>query len=126
MSRQPFAYALLRAVPRVDRGEAVNVGVLLFCKPLRYLGCRTALAPERLLALDPSASVDDVASALRAVERACDGSAGGVSDDIGKRFHWLTAPRSTVVQAGPVHTGVTADPDAELDRILHRLVLPPG
>jgi hypothetical protein len=125
VNRHPFVYALLRAVPRVDRGEAINVGAVLYCKPLRFLGCRTALDAERLRALDPAVDVTEVERALRAVEKACDGSAGGLSDDIGKRFHWLTAPRSTVVQPGPVHTGVTADPAAELDRLVRRLVLPP-
>ena len=119
-TRQPFEYAVLRVVPRVERGEAINAGVLLYCRPLGYLGSRYALDRDRLAALDPSADADAVSRALVA---AADCVARG-DDDAGRRFRWLTAPRSTVVQPGPVHTGLTADPDAELDRLFALLVLP--
>lgn len=120
-----FEYAVLRVVPRVDRGEAINVGVLVYCRPRHYLGARIELDAERLLALDPAADVDGVRQALAAIVAVCDeaqtaGQAG--QQDIGRRFRWLTAPRSTVVQPGPVHTGLTADPDAEADRLLRTLV----
>jgi hypothetical protein len=126
--RHGFEYAVLRVVPRVDRGEMVNAGVLLYCRPLRFLAARVALDAERVLALDPAADLDGIGRALAAVVKICEqqpaaGSAG--LQDIGRRFRWLTAPRSTVVQPGPVHTGLTADPDAEADRLLIALVLRP-
>jgi Protein of unknown function (DUF3037) len=120
-----FEYAVLRVVPRVDRGEAINAGVIVYCRPRRYLAARVDLDAERLRALDPAADVDGVRAALAAISAVCDeaqtaGQAG--QQDIGRRFRWLTAPRSTVVQPGPVHTGLTTDPDAEADRLLRTLV----
>jgi Protein of unknown function (DUF3037) len=126
--RHGFEYAVLRVVPRVDRGEMVNAGVLLYCRPLRFLAARVALDAERVLALDPAADLDGIARALAAVVQICEQQPGAGSaglQDIGRRFRWLTAPRSTVVQPGPVHTGLTADPDAEADRLLAALVLRP-
>jgi hypothetical protein len=126
--RHEFEYAVLRVIPRVDRGEMINAGVLLYCRPLRYLSARVALDTERVLALDPAADVAGIERALAAVIQVCDqqpsaGSAG--QQETGRRFRWLTAPRSTVVQPGPVHTGLTRDPDAEADRLLAALVLRP-
>jgi DUF3037 family protein len=126
--RHGFEYAVLKVVPRVDRGEMVNAGVLLYCRPLRYLAARVALDAERVLALDSAADLDGIARALAAVIQICEQQPGAGSaglQDIGRRFRWLTAPRSTVVQPGPVHTGLTADPDAEADRLLTALVLRP-
>ncbi|MFN8171984.1 MAG: DUF3037 domain-containing protein [Candidatus Nanopelagicales bacterium] len=121
--RVPFEYAVLRAVPRVERGESVNVGVLVYCQARGYLGARTHVDVARLMALDPSIDVVAVEHAVTAAAD-CTRRAG---DDAGRRFRWLTAPRSTVVQPGPVHTGLTVDPDAEADRLLALLVLPlPG
>jgi hypothetical protein len=121
---QVFEYAVLRVVPRVDRGEAINAGVLVYCRPLRYLGARVELDADRLLALDAAADVESIRSALAAIQAVCDDSAAGQpgQQDIGRRFRWLTAPRSTVVQPGPVHTGLTHDPAAEADRLLQALV----
>jgi hypothetical protein len=131
--QEVFEYAVLRVVPRVDRGEAINAGVLVYCRPRRYLGARIELDAERLLALDPAADVAAVRQALAAIAAVCDeGRATGQAgqQDIGRRFRWLTAPRSTVVQPGPVHTGLTRDPAAEADRLLRTLVQrldpPPG
>ena len=109
-------------VPRVDRGECVNVGVLLYCRHEVHLTIRLALDPARLRALAPDLDVDEVAAAVHAWERtvAGEGPAGVLS--VGERFRWLTAPRSTVVQAGPVHTGLTDDAEAEVGRLLARLV----
>jgi hypothetical protein len=120
-----FEYALLRVVPRVDRGERMNAGVLLYCRPLRYLGAGLDLDTARLRALDPGADLAAIRRALAAVAEVCEeqpsaGSAG--QQDIGRRFRWLTAPRSTVVQPGPVHTGLTSDPAAELARLVTALV----
>jgi hypothetical protein len=126
-TRHAFEYAVLRVVPRVDRGETMNAGVLLYCRPLDYLGSRVWLDDERLRALDPDADPTEVRRALQAAADICGGApeAGPAArEDLGKRFRWLTAPRSTVVQPGPVHTGLTADPDTDADRLLRRLVLP--
>ena len=116
-----FEYALVRVVPRVERGESINAGVLVYSKPFRYLGCRIELDELRLLTLDPGADVTAVRAALAAFERAC--TEGPLADrPLGERFRWLTAPRSAVVQPGPVHSGITANPAAELDRLFTTLV----
>lgn len=120
-----FEYALLRVVPRVERGECFNAGVLVYCRARSFVGARTHLDETKLLALDPRADVAGVRAALGAVERVCAGgeAAGQAAhDDAGRRFRWLIAPRSTVVQPGPVHTGFTADPAAETRRLLELLV----
>lgn len=121
----PFEYALLRAVPRVDRGECVNVGVILYCQARDFLAAAVELDPLRVRCLDPEADVDTVAAALAAVASVCTGDADAgpaAAGPPGQRFRWLTAPRSTVLQPGPVHGGLTADPAAELDRLRRRLV----
>ncbi|MGW1160451.1 DUF3037 domain-containing protein [Streptomyces sp. NPDC002513] len=123
--RDVFEYALLRVVPRVERGECINAGVLVYCRAKAYVGARTHLDEARLLALDPEANVAGVRAALRAVESVCAGGASAgqaARDDAGRRFRWLIAPRSTVVQPGPVHTGLTTDPAAETERLLDLLV----
>jgi hypothetical protein len=121
----PFEYAVLRAVPRIDRGEAINVGVVLYCQARDYLGCGIHLDPQRLLALDPDADVVAVGAALDGVRAVCAGerAAGAAAATTPRaRFGWLTAPRSTVVQPGPVHSGLTGDPAAKLAALLERLV----
>lgn len=133
MTGHAFEYAVLRVVPRVERGEVLNGGVLLYCRALDFLGARVHLDPDRLAVLDPAADAVAIACALEAVVALCgEGAAQGAryagpagEEDRGRRFRRLTAPRSTVVQAGPVHTGLTADPAADLDRLLTTLVLPP-
>ncbi|MDQ1021183.1 DUF3037 domain-containing protein [Streptomyces afghaniensis] len=123
--RQIYEYAVLRVVPRVERGECINAGVLVYCRAESYVGARTHLDEARLLALDPRADVAGVRAALRAVEGLCaGGTAAGqaASDDPGRRFRWLVAPRSAIVQPGPVHTGLTRDPAAETERLLDLLV----
>ncbi|MFJ8199721.1 DUF3037 domain-containing protein [Streptomyces sp. NPDC096152] len=123
--RHVFEYALLRVVPRIERGECVNAGVLVYCRATAYVGARTHLDEARLLALDPEADVPGVRAALRAVEGVCaGGEAAGqaAGDDAGRRFRWLIAPRSTIVQPGPAHTGLTTDPAAETERLLDLLV----
>ncbi|KOU59926.1 hypothetical protein ADK57_31950 [Streptomyces sp. MMG1533] len=116
---------MLRVVPRIERGECINAGVLVYCRAKSYVGVRTHLDEAKLLVLDPDADVAGVRAALRAVEGVCTGgeAAGQAArDDAGRRFRWLIAPRSTVVQPGPVHTGLTADPAAEPERLLNLLV----
>jgi hypothetical protein len=127
VSRETFEYAVLRVVPRVERGESLNAGVLLYCRQRDYLGSRVHLDTDRLRALDPTADPDAIRSALQAAADVCaaDPASGAAGREaLGSRFRWLTAPRSTVVQPGPVHTGLTADPEAEADRLLRLLVLP--
>jgi hypothetical protein len=123
----PFEYVVLRVVPRVDRGESINAGVVVYCRALDFLGCRVHLDRDRLAALDPRADQDAIDRALSAVLDVCadrPGAGPAAAEDIGRRFRWLTAPRSTVVQPTVVHTGLTADPAAEVDRLLELLVLP--
>ncbi|AKL68683.1 DUF3037 domain-containing protein [Streptomyces goshikiensis] len=123
--RDVFEYALVRVVPRMERGECFNAGVIVYCRAKSYVAARTHLDEAKLLALDPKADVAGVRAALRAVEGLCAGgeSAGqAAGDEPGRRFRWLIAPRSTVVQPGPVHTGLTADPEAEVERLLDLLV----
>ncbi|KND42018.1 MULTISPECIES: DUF3037 domain-containing protein [Streptomyces] len=120
-----YEYALLRVVPRIERGECFNAGVLVYSRSRALVAARTHLDETKLLALDPGADVEGVRAALRAVEQVCAGgeTAGQAArDDAGRRFRWLVAPRSTVVRAGPVHTGLTADPAAEAERLLALLV----
>ena len=122
MSRAAFEYAVLRAVPRVERGECINVGVVLYCQSRQFLATQVHVDAARLRALDPDVDVDAVAEAVEAVRRACEGAGPAGSTSLGQRFRWLTAPRSTVVHAGPVHTGLTDDPDGDLSRLLGLLV----
>jgi len=118
---EPFEYALIRVVPRVERGEVMNAGVILYSQRHGYLGCRIQLNSERLRALDPSADVAAVTAALAAIEEACrHDRPAGLSP--GMRFRWLTATRSTVVQPGPVHSGLTTDPVADLDHLFDEMV----
>ena len=130
--RHAFEYAVLRVVPRVERGECLNAGVLLYCRPLEHLGARVHLDADRLAALDPAADPAAISRVLDAVVALCGGNTAAAryagpagAEDRGRRFRRLTAPRSTIVQPGPVHTGLTTDPDADLSRLLETLVLPP-
>ena len=124
----PFEYALLRVVPRVERGEFVNAGVVLYCQEKRFLEAAIDLDPERLRALDPRLDPETVRAHLEAARRVCAGGPG--AGPIGhlppvQRFGWLVAPRSTVVQPGPVHTGLAEDPQEVLDHLLETMVSPP-
>ena len=124
-TRMPFQYVVLRCVPRVDREEFVNVGVVLYCQQSEFLAARCHVARDRLSALSVDVDVDAVCSALAAVEAVCrgDASAGAAGEAaMGTRFGFVKAPRSTVVQPGPVHGGTTTDPAAELEHLLDRLV----
>jgi hypothetical protein len=125
VSVQPYEYSVLRAVPRVERGEFVNIGVVLYCQQLDFLGCSTRLDSARVLALDPAADVEGIEALLGAVTKVCCGgpeSGPAGQDSLGRRFRWLIAPRSTVVQPGPVHTGLTADPASDLERLAGTLL----
>jgi Protein of unknown function (DUF3037) len=123
--RAPFQYAVVRVVPRVERGELINAGVVLFCRARRFLAARTELDEAALVALCGDCEPDEVRSQLHTLEAVAAGdAAGGAVAGLpqSERFHWLTAPASTVVQPSPVHTGLTDDPEAELDRLFAALV----
>jgi DUF3037 family protein len=122
---ETFQYALLRAIPSIARGEALNVGVVLHCRRLAFLGARTAVDEQRLRSLDPAIDLDAVRSRLRTIERvaAGDPAAGALAElDRSERFGWIVAPSSTLVQPSPVHTGLTDDPEATLARLFSELV----
>jgi DUF3037 family protein len=118
----PYEYAIIQAVPRIERGELINVGVLLYSQRHDFLSARTHLEEARLRALDPAADVAGIRTALEAWERTCTGGGASGQMRLGERFRWLVAPRSTILRAGPVHMGLTADPSAELDRLVGLLV----
>ncbi len=121
-----FDYAVLRVVPCVERAEFVNAGVVLHCAEAAYLGCRIGLAPDRLLALAPDADLDVIRQHLESFERiaAGDPEAGPIARlTRSERFHWMTAPRNTVVQVSPVHSGLCESAEATLEELFQRLVL---
>jgi hypothetical protein len=120
-----FDYAVVRIVPRVDRGEFLNAGVIVFSPTAGFLDCRIELDHARLLALAPSIDIAVVESYLEAIPKICTG--GGEAGSIGDlpqraRFHWLVAPRSTVIQTSAVHSGVHEDPRAALEGLFEKLV----
>jgi hypothetical protein len=126
--RVPFQYAIVRVVPRIERGEFINAGVVLFCRQRRFLAARTELDEPALAALSPDCVPDEVRAQLDSLAAVAAGDpAGGAVAAMpqSERFHWLTAPASTIVQSSPVHTGLTADPAAELDRLFAALVSRP-
>ncbi len=125
--RFPFTYAVLRAVPRVDRGEFINVGVILYCQELEYLHAAVAVDDVRLRALAYDVDLEAVRVAAEAVVDACRHPVGTAreNDGLATRFGMLTAPRSTVLQPSPVHAGVTDNPERTLAGLMRRLVGPP-
>jgi len=121
----PFQYAIVRVVPRVERGECVNAGVVLFCRPRRFLAARVELDEARVRAIAPDADLDAVRGHLQAMRRiaAGDREAGPIAAlPASERFHWLVAPSSTIIQCSPVHTGLSDDPEGELEHLMARLV----
>ncbi len=123
---QPFAYSVLRVVPRVERGERMNVGVALFCRRHDFLDLRTRLEVERLAAFAPDLDPAPVQSRLEALRLVVRGDpAGGALAALepSERFGWLVAPSSTIIQPSEVHTGMTGDPRATLDRLFAALVV---
>ena len=124
-AEHPFQYAIIRVVPRVERGECLNAGVVLLCRPKRYLAARVGLDAARLKALAPEVDPTAIQEHLAAVERvaAGDTAAGPIARlGQGERFHWLVSPSSTVIQPSEVHTGLCDDPATELDHLFDRLV----
>ncbi|MEK7214344.1 MAG: DUF3037 domain-containing protein [Chloroflexota bacterium] len=127
--RCSFDYALIRVVPHVEREEFINVGVIVFCRVLRYLGIRVNPDDGRLPVLAPDAAPPEVRAHLAVFTRIAEGDAAGgpiALLPIAERFHWLVSPRSTVLQTSPVHSGLTSDPARELERLFARMVLPLG
>lgn len=117
----PYQYVVLRCVPRVDRGEWINVGIVLYAQSSDALLCGIHVDERRLLALAPDADIDGVRDALAGVSEVCAGRTGGGRPSLatlGQRFGWIAAPRSTVIQPGPVHGGLTDEPATELERLL--------
>ena len=120
-----YDYAVIRVVPRVERGEFVNAGIILSCDVERILLATIELDEKALLAVDPHVDMDLVKNALASIPAICAG--GEAAGDIGKmsareRFHWLVAPRSTIVQTSPVHTGQCAEPAAALQHLMQTMV----
>ena len=123
--RSPYQYAIVRVVPHVERGECINAGVVLLCRSRGYVGAMTFLDEARLRALAPDAEIATIRAHLDAIEKVARGDpAGGpiARTSIAERFHWLVAPASTMIQPSEVHTGLTDDPSAELDRLVADLV----
>ena len=120
-----YDYAIIRVVPRVERGEQINVGVILSCVDGEFLQARIELDTARLLALDPAIDVDAIRAGLATIPTVCAG--GPDAGPIGElpprgRFRWLVSPRSTIIQMSPVHTGRTTDPTAALERLVETMV----
>ena len=123
--RNAFQYAIVRVVPRVDRGESFNAGVVLLCRQRDFIGARTALDQRRLAVLAPGVEAVTVETHLQAIERIAHGDPDGgpiARLSPAERFHWLVSPSSTIIQPSAVHTGLTDDPAAELDHLFASLV----
>ena len=123
--RSPYQYAIIRVVPHVERGEAVNVGVVLLCRSRGFVGARTALDEARLRAIAPDADIEGIQRHLDAIDRVAAGDPRGgpiARLSSAERFHWLVSPASTIIQPSEVHTGLTDDPAVELDRLFETLV----
>lgn len=128
LERAPFEYVLVRVVPRIERGECVNAGVIVVCRPRRFLAGRVTLDRSRVLALEPGLPVEtlnELERQLTLIPRIAvgDRSAGPIAAlELGERWHWLSAPSSTMIQPSAVHTGLCADPQQELDELFAEMV----
>lgn len=123
--RSAFQYAIVRVLPRIERGERLNVGVILLCRPRRFLGARINLDERRLAAIAPDLAPETIRPHLDAIERIAvgDPAAGPIARlDLAERFHWLVAPSSTMIQPSEVHSGLCIDPALELDHLMASLV----
>ena len=124
-----YDYAMLRLIPSIERGECINVGIILFCRTRRFLGMSIHVDVARVLALAPAIDLDAVQEHLDTLKLISAGdAAGGQLSQLSQpeRFHWLVAPRSTIIQISAVHSGLCTDPQAALQRLLDRLVLAPS
>jgi Protein of unknown function (DUF3037) len=127
-ARSSFDYAVVRVVPHIEREEFINAGVIVHCHALDYLAARIELDEGRLLSLSPDVDVELVRRHLDAIPRVCAGGAG--AGPIGQlprreRWHWLVAPRSTIIQTSPAHAGLCDAPDTMLERLMSAVVRPP-
>jgi hypothetical protein len=125
-TQDSYDYAIVRVMPYVERGECINVGVILFCRTRRFLGMLIHLDQQRLSILAPQLDLSAVQQQLEHLEKVCYGKKG--SGPLGElapseRFHWLVSPRSTIIQTSPVHCGICSDPQTELYKLLRNLVL---
>lgn len=121
-----FEYAIIRIVPRVEREEFLNVGVILYSRQAKFLEARYMLNRDRLLSFKNDLDIDELEDYLQSLERICKGSAnaGPIGQlDLASRFRWLTATRSTIIQTSKVHPGFCNDPVAALERLFHEMVL---
>lgn len=121
-----FDYAVIRVVPRVERAEFINAGVIVFARTLRYLDARAHLDLERLRSLFPEADIAEIEQHLLRIPKICaDGIGAGPIGELPQheRWHWLVAPRSTVIQTSEVHSGICTNPAEELDHLMRMLVL---
>jgi Protein of unknown function (DUF3037) len=126
--RAAFNYALIRVVPRVEREEFLNADAVLYCPTRRFLAARVELDRNRLAALSVPVDLDLIEQHLRSIPAVCagDAAAGPMATlTLSERFHWVVAPRSTVVQTSPVHTGLTEDPARALDHLMDTMVRRP-
>ena len=120
-----YDYAVVRVVPRVERGEFLNVGIILFCRTRRFLHTHIALDTQRLSIFAPSLDVEEVQYHLDLLVRVSTGGkdAGPIGElSQSERFHWLVSPRSTIIQTSPMHSGLCADPEKTLQALLEKLV----
>lgn len=127
-ARSSFDYAVIRVVPRVERGEFVNAGVILFALGQDFLAARVEVNEPRLLALWPEIDLDLVRQHLEAIPKICAGApdAGPIGRlSLRERFHWLVAPRSTIIQISPVHSGLCDQPERALEELFRQVVLLP-
>lgn len=123
----PFQWTVLQVVPRVERDERFNAGVIVFCRSRRFLDAQVTLDPRKLRALDPMADEELIRAHLNALARIAVGdlTAGPIAAlEQAERFHWLSSPSSTVVQPSPVHGGVTTDPSGTLEKLFQQMVAP--
>ena len=127
-SRSPFEYAVVRIVPDIEREEFLNAGLILFCRPRQYLRARTRLDTDALAAVHADSDVEAIGEQLRFLEAVAAGTldaAPFTSMSLSERFHWITTPRSTLIQPGPLHAGMSDDPDATFDYLFGVLVSRP-
>ena len=123
-----FDYAVIRVVPRVERQEFLNAGIILFCRTRRFLAAQIALDRERLVCFAPGLDASDVEHHLSVFPLVCAGdpAAGPIGQlPLAGRFHWLVAPRSTTIQTSPVHSGMSADPERSLEHLMRVMVSTP-
>ena len=121
-----FEYALIRLVPRVEREEFINVGVILYCRQKKYLECKILLDEKKAIALNPEVDVNEVRENLLSIEKICKAEKDGgpiAKLDVASRFRWLTATRSTMIQSSKVHPGLCTDPDKLLEHLFETMVL---